>query len=450
MGRAILSWLAVLAILLGSAGCTVCHRRHRTVAPPPAPAATSDLPPAVRSALDAEVLELAATLQLPEPPQDPNAPRAYRALAPQQCQCFSAQHAPLADSLDSQRRKLAEAAANGHGLCDQKSDKQREFQQAMLLYSALEIRDQASGTALQWYYQLAGAEAKADLLTTSLSTGRDALARVERLKKQGIRLPAPLEEYQRQIVQLQLEQAQNQLTIEQLNSKLRQAMAFDPNYAGRFWPAPGVPLGSETVLDVEEAVRVGLAQRPQLLLLRAMIAHLDSDTLGSARSLLESINPLLAMSSPAASCKVLVLLGKLFHVQPGQDDEVDRVRAQLSDYLRERERVVEAEIREAAYEVRARREVTILAREAAGRWLERIRDLEKQQAQGMPVFGDLTSARMEWSKARGEVVKEFLGWKIAAVKVKQAQGILPAECGYTGDSGCSSASSCEQGNPSLE
>jgi hypothetical protein len=48
----------------------------------------------------------------------------------------------------------------------------------------------------------------------------------------------------------------------------------------------------------------------------------------------------------------------------------------------------------------------------------------------MPVFAELTKARIESYKARGEVVKEFLGWRIANVKLKQAQGILPAECGY--------------------
>jgi hypothetical protein len=437
MGRASILWLAGSAMLLGTAGCAVCHR---SAMPHSANATEPPLPSAERTAIETDVLELAATVQPPEPASESQSPHSYRALTPQQCQCLAAQHAPLADSLDSQRRKLAQEEAKD-GLCDQKSDKQRAFQQSMLLYSALEIRDQASGTALEWYYQLAGAEAKADLLNTSLDTARDTLARVERLKKQGIRLPAPIEEYQRQIAQLQLQQAQNQLTIEQLNSKLRQAMAFDPGHDWRFWPDPGAPLGSETVPDVEAAVRLGLAQRPQLLLLRAMIAHLDRDTLGSARSLLESINPLLAMSSPV-NCKLLKLIGKVLHVQPGQDAEVERVRAQLNNYLRERERVVEAEIREAAYEVRARREATILARQVAARWQERIRDLEKQHAQGMPVFADLTTARMEWYKSRGEVVKEFLGWKIAAVKVKQAQGILPAECGYSNNNSCMHSAAC--------
>jgi hypothetical protein len=439
MGRASIIWLAGLAILLGTAGCTACHRCHCNEES--CPAAEPPLPAVERNALEPDVLELAASVKPVEPPGDAQPPLSYRALAPQQCQCLAAQHAPLADSLDRQRQKLQQEANDSH-LCGQKSEKQRAFQESMLLYSALEIRDQAAGTALEWYYQLAGAEAKTDLLNTSLNRVRDTLARVERLKKQGIRLPAPLEEYQRQIVQLQLQQTQNQLTIEQLNSKLRQAMAFDPGNNWRFWPDPSVPLGTETVPNVEAAVHLGLAQRPQLLLLRSMIANLDRDTLDAARSLLQSINPLLAMSDPPAHCKLLTLLGKILHIQPGKDAEVERVRAQLTEYLHERERVVAAEVREAAYEVGARRKIVILARQAANRWQERIKDLEKQQAQGLPVFADLTSAYMEWYKARGEVVKEFFGWKIAAVKVKQSQGILPAECGYTDAGPCDACTAC--------
>ncbi len=40
----------------------------------------------------------------------------------------------------------------------------------MLLYSALEVRDDFAGQTLEWYYQLAGAEAKADLLEQPAST----------------------------------------------------------------------------------------------------------------------------------------------------------------------------------------------------------------------------------------------------------------------------------------
>ena len=441
MGRASIIWLAGLAILLGTAGCTVCHSCRCTETSCSAEGAESPLPAVERNALEPDLLKLAASMKPAEPPGDAQPPHAYRALTPQQCQCLAAQHAPLADSLDRQRQKLQQEANDSH-LCQHKSEKQRAFQESILLYSALEIRDQAAGTTLDWYYELAGVEARADLLNTSLDRARDTLARMERLKKQGIRLPAPLDEYQRQIVQLQLQQAQNQLRIEEINSRLRQAMAFDPGHHWRFWPDPSVPLSTETVPNVEEAVHLGLAERPQLLLLRAMIADLDRDTLGAARSLLQSINPLLGMSDPPAHCKLLTVVGKILHIQPGQDAEVERVRAQLTDYLHERERKVEADIREAAYEVHARRKLVILARQVVARWEERIKDLEKQHAQGLPVFADLTSAYMESYKSRGEVIKEFLGWKIAAVKVKQAQGILPAECGYTSGGPCETCEAC--------
>ncbi len=428
MGRAILllASVATLAIMAGCSLCPHCRRCGVSCSGGPEP----PLAAVERSSQELAIQELAASVQPPEPPADLPAPVDYRALSPQQCQCLAAKHAPLADGLDTQRRQLEQKESKKPCLREDKSAKQRAFQESMLLYSALEIRDQAAGTALEWYYQLAGAEAKADLLNESLKEGRKTLEGVQGLKKQGLHLPAPIEEYQRQVVELQLQETQNQLAIEQLNSKLRQAIGQDSK-TGRIWPDLRTPLGMENPPDVEAAVQLGLHQRPQLLLLRSMIDNLDRDTLGSARSFLQVLNPLLAMSSPGPNCKVLKILGKILHIQPGQEDEIDRVRAQLSDYLRERERTVEAEIRETVYEIRARRQATILAREAADSWQERIRNLEKQRAEGIRGVAELSKTYLDWYKARGEVVKEFVGWKIAVAKLKMAQGVLPAECGYT-------------------
>jgi hypothetical protein len=438
MGRAILL-LTSGTLLAAMAGCSLCHPRQ-SFCTPYASSGDEPPPPAVeRVPQEPAIRELAASVLPPQVLDAPIPPDAYRLVSPLLCQCLSAKHAPTADSFDSQRRQLEKQRANGacrKGCKDDKQEKQRAFQEAMLLYSALEVRDQTAGAALEWYYQLAGAEAKADLLTVSLDQGRNTLRRIEELKNLGIPLPAPIEEYQRQIVELKLQQGQNQLAIEQLNTKLRLAMGYDSKHVWRIWPDPGMPLGlpTETPLpvapDVEAAVQLGLHQRPQLLLLRYMIANLDRDTLGSARVLLQTMNPLLAMSSPGPSCKLLMILGKILHIQPGQEDELERVHAQLSDSLHERERTVEAEIRQAVYEVRARRETIFRARQAADSWQDRIRDLEKQQAEGLKGALSLASAYLEWYKARGELVKEFLGWKIAMAKLKQAQGILPAECGH--------------------
>jgi hypothetical protein len=433
----VLSPLVTVAILTALAGCSLGHPGRRCADSGTSGGAEMPLPAGPRSEQEPPLQQLAATLLAP-PPSELQIPTDYRALAPGLCQCLAAKHAPFADGLDSQRRQLEQQQAQASCLSGRKSEKQRAFQESMLLYSALEIRDQAAGTALDWYYQLAGAEAKTDLLNLGIEGSRDTLRRAERLKTLGIALPVSLEEYRRQLVELQLQQAQNQLTIEQLNSKLRLALGYESSGVWRFEPDAGVPLGSETVTDVESAVRFGLSQRPQLLLLRAMIADLDRDTLSAARSFLQTLNPLLAMSSPGPSCKLLTLFGKLFHVQSGQDDDVERIRSQLREFLHERERTVATEIREAAYEVNARREAVVLAREASSRWQERIDDLEKQHDEGIRGVVELSKVRMDSYKARGEVVKEFLGWKIAAVKLKQAQGVLPAECGYTDATSCGS------------
>lgn len=439
MGR-VFSPLVGMAIVTALAGCSLGHHGRRCADSGTNGGEEMPLPAVPRSEQETSLQRLAATL-LPPPPSELPIPTDYRALAPAQCQCLAAKHAPLADALDSQRQQLERQRKQTSCLCGGTSEKQRAFQEAMLLYSALEIRDQAAGAALEWYYQLAGAEAKTDLLDLGITGGRDTLHRAERLKQLGIALPAPLEEYRRQLVELKLEQAQNQLAIEQLNSKLRLALGYESTNAWRFEPDAGMPLGSENVTDVESAVRFGLSQRPQLLLIRALIADLDRDTLSSANSFLQTLNPLLAMSSPKSDCKMLRMLGKLFHVQPGQDNDVERVRNQLRDFLRERERTVATEIREAAFEVRARREAVVLAREAANRWQDRIDDLEKQHDEGIRGVAELSKVRMDSYKARGVVVREFLGWKIAAVKLKQAQGILPAECGYTDGPSCGSSPS---------
>jgi hypothetical protein len=422
--------LAGLASLGAGTGCCHCGQQDCAEMPGEPP-----LPGAARAGMEAGMLALAASVQPVPGAAVPAPPAEYRALAPKLCQCLACEHAPMADALDSKRQKLEEDRHKGCSLCGHSSDKQREFQAAMLLYSALEIRDQAAGQTLEWYYQLAGAEAKTELLGYSLERTRKTLDQLERMKKTGLTLPADIEVYRRQVVSLELEQTQNQVDIAKLNSRLRQAMAFHPANCWRFWPDPTVPLETEDVPDVEAAVHLGLSHRPQLLLLRYMIEHLDRDTLASARSLLGSVNPLLGMADPK-SCKALTALAKVFHIQPGVEAEVEAVRRQLQGYLKERERAVEAEIRQAAGEVRLRRHLTYLARQVVDRWQVRIDELEKKGAEQMSVAAQLAAAQMESFKARGDVVREFIAWKIAAVQVKQAQGILPAECGYSDHGGC--------------
>src|SRR6185437_12329255 len=95
-------------------------------------------PPLVeRTSQEPRLQELAESVQ-PAPPASELEPLpAYRALPPQICQCLAAKHAPLADAFDNKRQQSQEKQTHACGRKGHKSEKQRAFQESMLLYSAL-------------------------------------------------------------------------------------------------------------------------------------------------------------------------------------------------------------------------------------------------------------------------------------------------------------------------
>jgi hypothetical protein len=101
----------------------------------------------------------------------------------------------------------------------------------------------------------------------------------------------------------------------------------------------------------------------------------------------------------------------------------------LQAYLTQREREVADEVRLAVTEARGRGPVVVLARERVQRWRLRVEELKEKSDRGMPVFAEFVGARQDWLKARGEMVKEWVTWRTALAKVRQAQGVLPMECG---------------------
>ena len=65
-----------------------------------------------------------------------------------------------------------------------------------------------------------------------------------------------------------------------------------------------------------------------------------------------------------------------------------------------------------------------VVRERVEDWGRRVRDLEERRGQGIGSFADLLKARLEWLKARGDLVKEVTAWERGFVKLKQDQGLL--------------------------
>ncbi len=407
-------------LLLAAAGCAAACGECRNG---PAAPAEVPLPAATRTAV--EPLIHSAMLPPADLPALP-APTAYRSLTLHDCRCRAVRNAPVAGTLDAERRKLEESS---HPHCPHlPSEQARALRREMLLYTALEIRNRAAGQALEWYHDLAGAEARADLLAEGLAEARSVRDRAEDLLRRGLRLPVDIEILRRQVIDARLEQALAEVALEQLNSRLRGLVAPDLAPTERLWPDLSGPEEIVVPTDPEAAVAVGLAYRPELVLVRTVLKHLDRATLAEARLLLRSLNGLLGAEEPGASCKCVAVLARLLCLAPSRTDEVEAAHEQLLAYLAQREREVAEEVRLAVAEARGRGPVVVLARERAHRWEVKVDDLKEKSERGMAVFAELATARQEWLKARGEVVKEWVAWRVAAVKVGLAQGVLPLGC----------------------
>ena len=96
----------------------------------------------------------------------------------------------------------------------------------------------------------------------------------------------------------------------------------------------------------------------------------------------------------------------------------------MADAQTDIERYACRAIREAAWAIEAwLREITV-ARDRQSLWRDRVAGLvQKREAEGVTAF-DITNARLEWLHAQSDTLHAVVAWRIAQVKLKQAQGLL--------------------------
>ena len=121
----------------------------------------------------------------------------------------------------------------------------------------------------------------------------------------------------------------------------------------------------------------------------------------------------------------LILLLKL---PIGSGAELETRRRQLAEYLHDREQAVADEVRQAAANVRYHGRLAAIAWERERSWEEKLREVESRQRQGLAPFAEVASTTLDLLKARSDVLTEVMAWHIARVKLRQAQGLLAAEC----------------------
>jgi hypothetical protein len=346
----------------------------------------------------------------------------YRVLSADQCLSLAAGSSSIANLLDQERDGLSaqsDAACLGPG---RKKAQLIALQQAILLHSAREARNDSAGAALDLYVRLAEAEARAEVVQASLTEIEGALEKTREIKKQGGTPPVEEETLHRQQLDLLSDREKLQLQIEQLNTELSRLLGVDlcPG-ATRIWPA-GPWEGTPGAIDCDAAVAEGLASRPELVLLGVVSQKQNAATLPAVRQLLRSSNGLLGMAEHTPLCPALAKLAALLLHDSGDAAELETRREQVDRFRADRQRAVANEIRQDVRSLARRARLVALARERAQSWEERVHDVER--AREMTSYADLAAARLEWLRARGKVLEEEAGWQRAFVKLQMDMGAL--------------------------
>jgi hypothetical protein len=344
----------------------------------------------------------------------------YRGLTPLECQCLAVMHSALGNLLSGERRAMREKAEICH------PDRVAEIKRRVLAYASAEARNHSGGVGMEMYFHLAEAEAKRDILEVSLNeimTGQEKLASAV---AEGIDAAEARDRLFPQRTQSVDALVAVDLAIEQLNAQLRRQLGFrQDGYPFRFWPVVELRVTAEP-LDTEALVANGLAMRPELNAIRVVGSNLDRSTLPAMRDFLKSISPLLGNDAPDGACKLLSKLHALCSGAVGE--ELSERRAQIMRHLAEREQAVAEEIRQAVILVEARLRQVALAKEKLEEASETLRQTQSQHENAEATYFDVLRATLAEQQSRADLISAVVGWEIAMVKVREAQGLLVYEC----------------------
>jgi outer membrane protein TolC len=313
--------------------------------------------------------------------------------------------------------------------CKEGESPEAQLQHVIQYYLTLEDRNRSGAEALGKYYQLGAAEGQSDIVEKSHKSADSTLAKAKNLKAQGLEVALDEAKLYGQKLDLEAQQARVRLKIEELNSDLRVVMGFSPaETEWRFWPADAFQPGDEQV-SAATAVEVGLANRPELVLLSYLERELNSDNQSAATQMLRALSGALGTTKSPGKCPMLSALVACLCKHCDDDTrEVELRRAQLHEYHMYREREVVEQIGQAVRTIAAETEVVELARREVKSWENRLNEAKDKEQKGIGSFAETSLAEGEWLKAQGKVIEEMANLQRARVLLHQAQGILPAEC----------------------
>jgi hypothetical protein len=405
---------ASIAMLAVSGGCAKHHQDTKKFLPPLT--GTSPGYPGTRDQMwiDFDGFQL-------DPGPALNDPATFHQVGPQEVQCLAADSATVGN-LMTMEAKLA-CCSDGRSA---QAKKLAGIIQRLYLYRAAYDRNEMAAKALEAYYRLVEAEYGRDRLTDALVQIDVMLQFADEIEASQLDVPSNKTELERQRSDLVQKRAEVEQSIAELNSNLRFLTGTHPSDDRRFWPM--VEFSSDEVnVDVPGSIARATVMRPDLAALQLVWNCFDDDNLPAVRRAVGQADPLLGSISCEKGGKLFGWLRK----DSGNDMELETRREQLQTLMFDTQRLAAEEVRRAAADVAAGYEQLKITLDQLNRWrAEIIRQQELTQIDEATEF-DIRKAQLEWISAQSAVMKQLVAVEIGWVKLRQAQGLLVYECGYT-------------------
>jgi outer membrane protein TolC len=345
-------------------------------------------------------------------------------LSAAQVQCLAASNASLGD-LVMRERELNEPRCPLVSIARIHRKQQERTRNCILEYSAQELQNQASALALKTFFQLAEAEAQADVaLAASQSLGNVTL-QVRQWKQQGLKLPADIDSVEKQWLDAQTKYAQLRGTIQELNAQLSELLSLPYDAEMPFWPQADLSIRNDPI-DPDLAVQTGLTYRGDLNVLRCALSNLNENTLPETRELIKTVNGLLGDRKGKEFTRQV--LAPLMQILGLSSRETQMRREQLARLLSNREQSAAEEIRLAVNKLELQLYIVDLARKELLQAQTRFSQVQEKEQKGLASILDRIQVEGEWYKARSAFIHEVMQWHVDMIKLKHAQGVLPVEC----------------------
>ncbi len=362
-----------------------------------------------------ELVSAEALMPLPAPTET------YQLIDVSTCQCRAATNMTQANLVELERHwaKIViecDTENVGKNLC---------LDRDLLALRATGLRNEAAGTALEAFYQLAGIEVQKHYLTTGIEESRLTLHRIDKLQSKGIELPQNVD---RSVVVGQLADLEDQkLQLDflriQLNGQLQKLMGCPLDEYTFFWPQLDWQPDLAPV-DVELELAEGLATRSDLRGIGLVICQLEKNTLPVARGVLKFAESTVGTVEPQDG---MIHWLRCFRCN---ESELPLRCRQLSLFYSDTEESATAEIKSAAYQIKLQQQRVVAAQSLLGQFQNRLRLLEEtRDIDGISIF-EISNARAQIYKAQSKLMKRVVELQISYVSLRQAQGMLAIECGY--------------------